>query len=370
VTTDGEDVPGTVEQDLDAAEEWFVDQGLPWFVDPVDARVRGLMGRRRVRALAVVVAVLAVLAVLLVVRTTGDVGTALLLGAVVALVLPLGYAVGPLRLSDVGRWAARQVLAEINLLLPLVTRALPLLLLFMTFLFVNTEVWQVASVLTRSGLYAVVLLFSGVGVAFLLTRLPEEVRHVQATAAGEAVAQVCRGTPLEERAAELARGRPRGPQEPDLLTRTQQANLLLVLLVTQALQVLLLAASVFVFFIAFGLLAIPDAVVRTWIGRDPTPITWDWHVVVLHLPVSDELYQVSVFLSAFAGLYFTVYAVSDATYREQFFAEISRGLERAVGVREVYRALRAGPDAPRTPAAPAGSATPPASADSAGDEPH
>ena len=30
-------------------------------------------------------------------------------------------------------------------LLPMVTRALPLLLLFMTFLFINAEVWQVAS---------------------------------------------------------------------------------------------------------------------------------------------------------------------------------------------------------------------------------
>ena len=31
------------------------------------------------------------------------------------------------------------------MMFPLVTRALPLLLLFVTFLFINTEVWMVAS---------------------------------------------------------------------------------------------------------------------------------------------------------------------------------------------------------------------------------
>jgi hypothetical protein len=218
------------------------------------------------------------------------------------------------------------------------------LLLFMTFLFINTEVWQVASALPRSSLYAVVLVFSGVGVAFLLTRLPEEVRQVQQAAAGEEVARVCRGTPLQARAEALAQTRRAGNgsgvdpgDEP--LTWTQRANLLLVLLVTQVVQVLLLALAVFAFFIVFGQLAIRDSVVQAWIGHPPTPISWNFHVFVLHLPVSSELYQVSVFLSAFAGLYFTVYAISDANYRAQFFGELSRGLEQAVGVREVYRTL-------------------------------
>jgi len=35
------------------------------------------------------------------------------------------------------RWAAGRVLRELSLLLPLVTRALPLLPLFMTFLLIN-----------------------------------------------------------------------------------------------------------------------------------------------------------------------------------------------------------------------------------------
>ncbi len=40
------------------------------------------------------------------------------------------------------------------------------------------------------------------------------------------------------------------------------------------------------------------------------------------------------------GLYFTVYAITDETYRRQFFTEITTELEHAVGVRAVYEALR------------------------------
>ena len=38
-----------------------------------------------------------------------------------------------------------------------------------------------------------------------------------------------------------------------------------------------------------------------------------------------------------------MYAVTDETYREQFFSGVMRELERAVGVRAVYLALRDAP---------------------------
>ena len=60
-----------------------------------------------------------------------------------------------------------------------------------------------------------------------------------------------------------------------------------------------------------------------------------------------QLFKVAIFLGSFSGLYFTVYAITDATYRQQFFTEILRELERAVGVRAVYRDLQDQPDARR-----------------------
>ena len=49
----------------------------------------------------------------------------------------------------------------------------------------------------------------------------------------------------------------------------EKANLVLVLLVAQAVQVLLLALAVFGFFLVFGAVAIHDDVVTSWIGVEP-----------------------------------------------------------------------------------------------------
>ncbi len=113
----------------------------------------------------------------------------------------------------------------------------------------------------------------------------------------------------------------------------EKANLVLALVVAQAVQVLLLAVAVFVFFVVFGAVAIDEEVIESWIGSRP-----DW--VLVDDLVSVQLTKVAIFLGSFSGLYFTVYAVTDATYRQQFFTEILRELERAVGVRAVYRHLR------------------------------
>jgi len=159
-----------------------------------------------------------------------------------------------------------------------------------------------------------VLLFAAVAVAFLLVRLPEELDGVTERIGDGGAA----------------------------LNGRQRANLLLVLLVTQALQVLALAVAVFGFFVVFGLVAVQPDVVETWIGHRPTARYWGVGDLDIRLPVSNELFQVSVFLAAFSGLYFTVYAVSDSSYREQFFTRVSRQLERAVEVHARYVEARRG----------------------------
>lgn len=40
-----------------------------------------------------------------------------------------------------------------------------------------------------------------------------------------------------------------------------------------------------------------------------------------------------------SGLYFTVSAITDETYRDQFFSNVMQEMQRAVGVRAVYLAL-------------------------------
>ena len=88
-----------------------------------------------------------------------------------------------------------------------------------------------------------------------------------------------------------------------------------------------------IFFVLFGVVAIEDSVITSWLGEGHP--TYPWGPLV-----SQELARVSIFLAAFSGLYFTVYAVTDNNYRQQFFAKIMRELARVVGARICYRELR------------------------------
>jgi len=371
--------------EIQATERWFLDRGLPFFIEGREIKVDDL-----VRGRSLVVLVLAYFGSLLLAVPADKSWAARLLYAVGGLLLLLAvwavanllrrqralerprrvgivemavFALGPaavvavlhrdsdlvlvalladlsvllvvvaaevLDLGPIARWALIRTFAELSSLFSLVTRALPMLLLFMTFLFINTEVWQVCSALSPPVLWLAVAFFGALAVGFLLVRLPEEVAAVNDQLGPAVVQRAVVGTPLAayDDALVDVRAQP--------LTRRQRINLLLVLLVSQISQVLLLALSVWLFFLIFGRVAISDSVIQTWIAEPGVP----HHTRVLgRLGVSNELLQVSIFLAAFSGLYFTVYAVTDATYREQFFTRITDDLEKAVGVRAAYLAL-------------------------------
>lgn len=323
--------PGPVAE----AEAWFLAHGLPYFVDSERRTAQRALQRGRLVSMAGAAAAVALVAGVVVGLFTGDasfgIGTAVTMGALVV----AGYGATALRLRSIGRWAVVRTFRSLGLLFPLVTRALPLLLLFVTFLFINTEVWQVATSLDGGVLWVAVLLFSLLAVGFLLVRLPEEVDRVDAEMHGDRLLASLRGTPWESAVRDLVGDDGSLPriEEEKHVAGFQRANLVLVLLVSQLVQVLLLAVAVLLFFLAFGVVAMHPDVIETWIGERPHAFSF-WPTLSL------ELAQVSVFLAAFSGLYFTVYAVTDETYREQFFSSLTRELERAVVIRAVYRALK------------------------------
>ena len=299
-----------------------------WAITNLARRQRALERPRRVGVVETAVFALGPAAVVAVLRRDADSVLVALLADLS--VLAVVAAAEVLDLGPIARWALRRTFAELGSLFSLVTRALPMLLLFMTFLFINTEVWQVSSALSPPVLWLSVAFFGVLALGFLLVRLPEEVAAVNDQLDPAVVRRACVGTPLAAYDDELA------DVHPEPLTRRQRINLLLVLLVSQIAQVLLLAGSVWLFFLIFGRVAISDSVIKSWIGEPGVP----HHTPVLkQLGFSNELLQVSIFLAAFSGLYFTVYAVTDATYRKQFFTGITDDLEKAVGVRAAYLAL-------------------------------
>jgi hypothetical protein len=317
-----------------AAEAWFREHGLPYFVDDVRTEVLRRLHRSRIGlVLLVSLAVGVAVGIVTGVVTPDDGGSAgFTTGLTVALVIVSLYALRALQTATITRWAAGRAFASLGLLIPLVTRALPMLLLFITFFFINTEIWMVADALEWGVLGGTVLFFGLAAVFFLVARLGEELDQVDDLVEAEEVAVGCVGTPLEGAARELA------DEGSDLaidaeVVGLEKANLVLALVIAQAVQVLLLSVAVSLFFMVFGSVAIHDDVIESWIGKPA-------YYPVLDGFVSTQLAKVAIFLGSFSGLYFTVYAVTDATYRQQFFTEILRELERAVGVRAVYRFVR------------------------------
>ncbi|MEZ0581078.1 hypothetical protein [Nocardioides sp. MH1] len=325
--------PGPVAAERAAAEAWFAHHGLPWFVDDVRAVVRRRLRRTPVLLVALAAVVVGV-GTALVVGATGAPSYDVIAGISAALATVVVYALVALRTMPIARWALRRALRSLGLLLPLATRALPILMLFITFLFINTEVWQVASALHGGVLWAAVLCFGAIAMGFLVPRLAQELDQFDDRVQLEEVLAGTARTPLAAAAARMEASDIDLPDQAQV-TGLQMVNLVLVLVVAQAVQVFLLVIAVFVFFLAFGKLVIDPSVITAWVGAKPTYPPGP-HVV------SVELLHVSFFLAGFSGLYFTVVAITDELYRKEFFTVIMEELARAVSMRVIYRMLRDG----------------------------
>lgn len=322
-------------QDRAPVEEWFLAHGLPYFVTEERASARAGLRARRLVPLGVVLLGLAVGAGLL--SWTNEApaaGPALWLS--VAGPVVLWYAATALRARPILAFALSRTLGSVRFIAPMASRALPLLLVFVTFLFVNAEAWEMTNNLPFGLLWSTVLLMFGLAVLFLLVRLPEEVDRVDDEVDDDFVVRACAGTPLEAASREVAGDPAIDPQAYAQVAGFERWNLILVLLVIQAVQVLLLSVTVFAFFMLFGSLVMEPETQASWIGKDVT----DLRNAPLISSASVSLMKVSLFLASFSGFYFTVSAVTDDTYRRQFFAVVESQLERAVGMRAVYLARK------------------------------
>jgi hypothetical protein len=254
------------------------------------------------------------------------------------LVLGVVYFVTSYGLVPMTRWALVESKREIGTVAGLFGRALPLLLLFSVALFINTEVWQVASSLDGVLFWAVVAFFVLVGTAFLLIRLPGELNRLRDQLEGDALVAACAGTPMADASRRLVAA---GEVRSVPLKRRQQGNVLLVLLFSQAVQVVLVTVAMSLFFFVFGLVAIRPPVVAAWIGDIGTEVVATWEVGGETFELTRALIHVAGFLGVLSGFYFTVYVITDATYREEFFTEILDEVRTALAVRATYLAVRA-----------------------------
>lgn len=228
-------------------------------------------------------------------------------------------------------WALRRAFTQLGKVGAMATQALPLLTLVVLFAFFSTEMWEIADALPRRQLWLVVALLSALSVLFMIALLRDELgRMVDEASQGSLPA-------LPARLADLAVDN--GPDEVRL-RGSERTNLMLVLFLAQALQIALLAVLVFCLFIALGALAVTPSVVISWIGPDAYDTAGTLFGV--QLPVPKALVQLSIFLAAFSGLYFTASAATDPLYRKAFFEPLVADVRVSLAVRQAYLARTGG----------------------------
>ena len=253
----------------------------------------------------------------------------LALGLLVLIYFWSSYGVGALL-----RWGARRSSGQLTGLGPLVAKALPLLLVFNTFLFVNAEVWEMAGTLDGAAYVVVVLTFFSLGAVFAISRVPGFIRDENRFESWSDVGSYLEGTPAES--VEL----PVSGATLDPLRPRQRFNIGLIGLFGQALQITLVVAALTSFFVFFGFMAITESTILNWTGLESVRIIADTGFGDRTLVLTEPLIRVSVFLGAFSGMYFTVVLTTDETYRTEFSSDVGPEIRQILAVRTAYHVVR------------------------------
>ena len=107
----------------------------------------------------------------------------------------------------------------------------------------------------------------------------------------------------------------------------------------QAVQITLVALVVWVFFVLLGLVAVHPDTAEQWLGAPAHPIIGVIPIGESRFAVTGEGLRVAAFLAAFAGLTFTVYLITDETYRREFRTDVTDRIRQLLAVRLADRHL-------------------------------
>ncbi|MGB0113600.1 MAG: hypothetical protein WBP59_10300 [Ilumatobacteraceae bacterium] len=247
-----------------------------------------------------------------------------------AVLLALIYLWSSYGIGALVRWGVRRSGGQLTGLGPLVARALPLLLLFNTFLFINAEVWQVAGTLDGVPYVIVVLTFFALGATFAMSRVPGYIRTENRFESWADVAEHADGTP----AAEIGLPADGAPHDP--LRPRQRFNIGLIVIFGQAIQITLVVVALTAFFVFFGVMAIDAETVASWTQLDDLRVVAETTVGDRTLVLSEPLIRVAIFLGAFSGMYFTVVLSTDDTYRTEFASDVGPEIHQILAVRTAY----------------------------------
>ena len=241
----------------------------------------------------------------------GQWGSALVTAGANLLLLAIAFGLIRYGVLSILRWTGPRLIDQLDASVSVLSRAVPLLLVFALVLFINTEMWQVFSTMPRAFLGCVGALFVLVGTVFVGVQLPREVRELEERSGSE-------GPPLEKR---------------------QRFNVGLVMFISQALQILVVSLAVAIFFVVLGALAVGPEVRDVW-GVASESVVIRLSLFGEQIQVTEALLRVSAGIAAFAGLYYAIAVLTDATYRQEFRDELTEEMAGSFSARAEYLRLR------------------------------
>lgn len=231
-------------------------------------------------------------------------------------------------------WAFRFAWVQLGALGTLMSRALPLLMLTVVVYF-SGELWQLSAGMSRQRLWQTIGFLAVVALVFMVATIRDEVRALREDrSAQNDPDELLLGTPLESRGVVA--------QDAPPLATGEQLNVIAVMVVAQAIQVVLFTAGLFAFFLALGIVAVPYDVTVLWSGEQSCPVgqppcagTW----FGIHIPIPQTVVHVSLFVAVLSGLYFTVSTSVDPLYRQRFFEPLIADVAVSLAGRDAYLEL-------------------------------
>jgi hypothetical protein len=236
--------------------------------------------------------------------------------------------------GSIALWAFRFASVQLGALGTLMSRALPLLMLTVVVFFTG-ELWQLSARMTRQRLWQVIGFLAVIALLFMVATIRDEVRALREDLAEQSdPRELLAGTPL---AGCIDHDPIRTP-----LSRGEQLNVVAVMVVSQAIQVVFFTAGLFAFFLALGVIAVPYDVAVLWsaeqtcsVGQPPCAGTW----FGIHIPVPQTIVHTSLFVAVLSGLYFTVSTSVDPLYRQRFFDPLIADVAVSLAGRDAYLAI-------------------------------
>jgi hypothetical protein len=237
--------------------------------------------------------------------------SALVTGGVNIALIGIVYLVIGFGIVSIARWVGARFIDQLSASLTILVRAVPILVFFALIVFFAAEVWQVFWSVTTVRFWVGVAFFVTLGSAFLATRIPASVREL-------------------ERDSELATP----------LVARQRLNVALVIFMSYALQVLSVAAAVWLFFVAIGALLVDPEIQQAWTGALARDVTETLPPILgVELHVTAPLLRVATGMAAISGLYYAVALVVDPTYRDELVERLTEQMRETFTLHAEYLEL-------------------------------